>query len=130
METMSILEQLEKDTLDSITVEMLDNLEYGEELKLNKYYTLYHYCEEDVVVVNETAEWNEVFQVLWDSSTKEITFESLVCNKIVSLKQLKNIVRDITADKEWINDSHTASEYKGVVYGLEKLLEHIDIVNK
>ena len=91
METMSFLDQLEKDTLDSITVEMLDNLEYGEELKLNKYYTLYHYCEEDIVVVNETAEWNEVFQVLWDSSTKEITFESLVCNKIVSLKQLKNI---------------------------------------
>ena len=27
---MSILEQLEKDTLDSITIEMLDSLEYGE----------------------------------------------------------------------------------------------------
>ena len=49
---------------------------------------------------------------------------------MVSLKQLKNAARDIISDKEWINDSHTASEYKGVVYGLEKLLEHIDIVNK
>ncbi len=69
----SLLDQ----ALESITVEMLDNLDHSEELELNEKYTLYHYCEDDIVVVNELPNWDEVFQVLWDSSTKEIIFESL-----------------------------------------------------
>ena len=56
---------------------MLDNLDYSEELELNENYTLYHYCEDDIVVVNELPNWDEIFQVLWDSSTKEITFEKV-----------------------------------------------------
>jgi len=61
--------------LESITVDMLNNLEYGEEIELNENYTLYHYCEEDIVVVNETKNWDEIFQVLWND--KDITFEKL-----------------------------------------------------
>jgi len=61
--------------LESITVDMLNNLEYGEEIELNENYTLYHYCEDDIVVVNETENWDEIFQVLWND--KDITFEKL-----------------------------------------------------
>ena len=46
---------------------------------------------------------------------------------MISLNKIKNIVRDITADKEWVNDSHTASEYKGIVSGLERLVRHIEL---
>lgn len=67
----SLLDQ----ALESITVKMLNKLEYGEELELNESYTLYHYCEEDIVVVNELPNWDEIFQVLWND--KDITFEKI-----------------------------------------------------
>ena len=35
-------EELIEDALSKITLEMLNNLEYGEEIKLNEEYTLYH----------------------------------------------------------------------------------------
>ena len=73
MKNKSLLDQ----ALESITVEMLEELDYSEELELNENYTLYHYCEDDIVVVNELPNWDEIFQVLWDSSTKEITFEKV-----------------------------------------------------
>jgi hypothetical protein len=63
------------EALEKITVDMLNNLEYGEEIELNENYTLYHYCEDDIVVVNETENWDEIFQVLWND--KDITFEKL-----------------------------------------------------
>jgi hypothetical protein len=46
---------------------------------------------------------------------------------MISLNQIKNIVRDITSDKEWVNDSETVSEYKGIVSGLERLVRHIEL---
>ena len=63
------------EALEKITVDMLNKLEYGDEIELNESYTLYHYCEEDIVVVNELPNWDEIFQVLWND--KDITFEKL-----------------------------------------------------
>ena len=63
------------EALEKINIEMLNNLEYGDEIELNQNYTLYHYCEDDIVVVNETKNWNEIYQVLWND--KDITFEKL-----------------------------------------------------
>ena len=59
--------------LDLIDVEMLKSLDYGEERKLTPRYTLYHYTEDDVIVVNiDTDEdWEELVQVLWDWDTDE-----------------------------------------------------------
>ena len=31
-----------------------------------------------------------------------------------TLKQIKNIVTDIKADDEWVNDSHSKAEHNGV----------------
>lgn len=63
------------EALEKLTIEMLNELEYGEEIELNKEYTLYHYIEDDIVVVNEIDDWTEIVQVLWNE--REITFESL-----------------------------------------------------
>jgi DNA-directed RNA polymerase subunit F len=43
----------------------------------------------------------------------------------INIKQIENIINDISSDREWVNDSETASEYKGVVAGLERLNNHI-----
>lgn len=60
---------------DKITVEMMNNLEHGDELKLNDDFTLYHYTGEDVFMVVLTDSWIEVFQVMINGN--EIELETL-----------------------------------------------------
>ena len=43
-----------------------------------------------------------------------------------TLEQIKNIAKDIKKDKEWINDSHTRSEYFGICSGLNSLILHLE----
>ena len=45
---------------------------------------------------------------------------------MITLKQIKNIVKDIKADDEWVNDSHTKAEYKGICNGLDMLVEKLE----
>jgi len=45
---------------------------------------------------------------------------------MITLDQIKNIAKDIKEDKEWVNDSHTTAEHKGVVDGLDRLIRHIE----
>jgi hypothetical protein len=67
--------------IEQIDIKLLNSLDYGEERPLNDKYTLYHYTEDDVIVINQTLDedgnedWTELFQVLNDGST--ITFEQL-----------------------------------------------------
>ena len=46
--------------------------------------------------------------------------------KPITLEQIKNIVIDIKSDDEWVNDSHTHAEYRGVCKGLDMLVEHLE----
>ena len=46
--------------------------------------------------------------------------------KPITLEQIKNIVIDIKYDDEWVNDSHTQAEYKGVCNGLNMLVDHLE----
>lgn len=66
-----------QDAQDKLTIEMLNGLGYGEEQDLNELFCVYHYNEEDCVVLNLKEEWDEILQVLWDNETKQIFFESL-----------------------------------------------------
>ena len=43
----------------------------------------------------------------------------------ITLEKINNIVDDIKSDKEWVNDSHSSIEYKGVCSGLDMLLRHL-----
>ena len=45
---------------------------------------------------------------------------------MITLEQIKNIVIDIKADDEWVNDSQTQAEYKGVCDGLDMLVNHLE----
>ena len=46
--------------------------------------------------------------------------------KPITLEQIKNIVTDIKYDDEWVNDSQTQAEYKGVCDGLNMLVNHLE----
>jgi hypothetical protein len=43
----------------------------------------------------------------------------------ITLSRIKNIAQDIKADREWVNDSHTFAEHKGICDGLDRLVKHI-----
>jgi len=66
-----------QDAQDKVKVEVLNNLEYGEEIELNEYFTLYRYTEDDIVVINYTDTWDEVLQVMWGDNDESIIFEEL-----------------------------------------------------
>ena len=64
------------DACDKVNIDMINSLGYGDEVELNDTYTIYHYSEEDIIVINETDEWNEVLQVLIDGNG--IIYENLI----------------------------------------------------
>lgn len=78
-ETEPLLQELKRAT-DMLSVEMLDGLEYGAEKQLTNNFTLYHYCEDDIVVINynTVSEWEEILQVMWNADSEEITYEELI----------------------------------------------------
>jgi len=43
----------------------------------------------------------------------------------LSIKKIRNICDDIISDSEWVNDSQTRSEYKGICDGLNRLMKHL-----
>ena len=94
--------ELLQDAMDKVTLDF-NGLSYGQELELNDKYTLYHYTDEDIVVINETEEWNEILQVMTNGN--EIEFEDLgfrtpeeieiEVNKILKENKLKEAVRSL-----------------------------------
>ena len=43
---------------------------------------------------------------------------------MITIEKLENAIADIKADTEWVNDSKTEYEYKGVCDGVDMLLNH------
>ena len=81
---MTVLETLSEEqkalideATDKITLEILESLDYGDEINLTDDVVLYHYCEDEIVVVNLKDEWEEVLQVQWNVEADEIVFEAL-----------------------------------------------------
>ena len=66
-----------ENALDNLSVQQLDSLGYGEEVVLNENFTLYHYIEDDVIVVNESNEWDEIVQILYNVEADDIQIEVL-----------------------------------------------------
>ena len=42
------------------------------------------------------------------------------------MRKEKNNGHDIKEDDSWVNDSESASEHKGIVDGLDMLIEHLE----
>lgn len=66
-----------EDAQDKITIQMMNNLDFGNETSLNEMFSLYHYSEDDifVVVLDDNNVWEEILQVMTDG--EEIIFEAL-----------------------------------------------------
>ena len=45
---------------------------------------------------------------------------------MITIERIKNIVEDIKADKEWINDSESKAEHRGICMGLDLLINHLE----
>lgn len=72
---MTLAEKL-KDALSHVTIDLINTMSYGDEIRLNSRFVLYHYTEEDVIVLNCILKWEEVYQVMVDGD--EITYEELL----------------------------------------------------
>ena len=48
----------------------------------------------------------------------------------VSLKRIRRIADDIKRDKDWVNDSHTYQEYKGMCYGIDRIIKHLEEIDE
>ena len=44
----------------------------------------------------------------------------------IKIENLKKIIQEIKEDNEWVNDSHTKSQYVGMCQGLDMLLIHFE----
>ena len=69
-----------QDAIDKVTPDF-NGITHGEEIELNDEYHLYHYTEDDIVVINRVKDdegndgWTEVMQVMSDG--EKLTFEKL-----------------------------------------------------
>lgn len=79
-----------QDAMDKINFDMLDSLSYGDEIILNEKYTLYHYTEDDIIVIVQEEEWTEVLQVLYSREKNEITNETISTINFESLIKPNN----------------------------------------
>tara|TARA_R110000737_G_scaffold313607_1_gene323130 strand:- start:167 stop:409 length:243 start_codon:yes stop_codon:yes gene_type:complete len=59
-----------------VNIKDIRGLSYGEDLELTSQVCLSHYCEEEVIVLNLTDEWIEVFQIQ-NYKDDEVIFETL-----------------------------------------------------
>lgn len=75
---MNTINDFLEDAISKITIDVIKSLSYGEEVELNEEYTLYHYTEEDIIVLNKTEEWEEVYQIMF----KDDKEDSLVLEKL------------------------------------------------
>lgn len=64
-----------QDAIDKINVNLINTIYYSDETELNDEYTLYHYAEEEIIVLVKTEEWEEIYQIMIDDDV--ITFEAL-----------------------------------------------------
>lgn len=72
-----VTQSLLDDAVNKITIDLVKKLEYGEEVELNEEYTLYHYTEDDIIVLNRTEDWEELYQILYNDEDQSIIFEKL-----------------------------------------------------
>jgi hypothetical protein len=74
-----ILESKElNDAINNLNINILKNITYSQEIELNDKFTLYHYIEEDKIVINETENWEEILEVFYDEDTSDIMYEILI----------------------------------------------------
>ncbi len=71
------MSQLQK-AMDKITIDMLEDLTYGDSIELNSKFELYHYFDSEIIVLNSNDhEDEEVLQIQYSREADDIVFEIL-----------------------------------------------------
>lgn len=47
-------------------------------------------------------------------------------DKLISLRDLEKVIADIKSNDNWVNDSHTHAEHRGMCNGFDELIRHFD----
>ena len=52
-------------------------------------------------------------------------------DKMITIEELINIGKIIKEDNlEWVNDSHSESEYEGICYGINAMIRHCQLMEE
>jgi hypothetical protein len=52
-------------------------------------------------------------------------------SRMITIKELINIGKIIKEDNlEWVNDSHSESEYEGICYGINAMIRHCQLMEE
>jgi hypothetical protein len=82
---LGLVRDLDKNVpFDKITVDMLKNMYYGEDINLNDTFTLSKHSEEDMFDIYHTETWSNLYGISWDWDTDEddsIEFEQVYHNE-------------------------------------------------
>ena len=78
---MKKVKELDKNIpFDKINVKMLNSLDYGTDIALDKNFSLYKHSEEDMIDIFHTETWTDLYSVSWDWDTNKddsIQFEKV-----------------------------------------------------
>ncbi len=76
-----LIKELDKDIpFEKINVKMLNSLDYGTDVALDKNFSLYKHSEEDMIDIFHTETWTDMYAVSWDWDTNKddsIQFEKV-----------------------------------------------------
>lgn len=76
-----LIKELDKDIpFEKINVKMLNTLDYGTDIALDKNFSLYKHSEEDMIDIFHTETWTDMYAVSWDWDTNKddsIQFEKV-----------------------------------------------------
>lgn len=75
--TKTKLELSLEDAQSKVTIDMLNNIENGEEIQLNEDFTLYYYLEDELLTINHTETWTEITAVMYGVNNETVEFEEL-----------------------------------------------------
>ena len=78
---MKKVKELDKDIpFEKINVKMLNSLDYGTDIALDKKFSLYKHSEEDMIDIFHTETWTDMYAVSWNWDTNKddsIQFEKV-----------------------------------------------------
>ena len=78
---MKKVKELDRDIpFEKINVKILNSLDYGTDIALDKNFSLYKHSEEDMIDIFHTETWTDMYAVSWDWDTNKddsIQFEKV-----------------------------------------------------
>tara|TARA_R110002050_G_scaffold150400_7_gene277139 strand:- start:5962 stop:6660 length:699 start_codon:yes stop_codon:yes gene_type:complete len=112
--------------LSKVNVKLLNTLDHGMEIELTPEYTLYHYSEEDIVVIKRVSDWTELVQILWDKDEIDsIIYEIIEIDEyhIELGKPYKDTTRKTSDGVKYYNNLVAVVTILDIIHSDEEMIE-------